>query len=483
VAGEFVALLAKVTEPLTLPVTVGANTALKLRLPPPAMVCGKVSPLMLNPAPVTVAWEMVTLPVPVLLRTMVCDVLLFTTTLPKAILAGEAESCSVTPVPLKPTVSGDPAALLVMLTLPLSLPVAAGAKVAVKGVDCPAESVSGTVSPLRLKPVPVADAAVTVTLAVPVLVSVTVCASLLPTATLPKLTLVGDVEICSVTPVPLKATVFGEPVALLVIVMAPVALPVDVGANFAVNGEDCPAVKVSGRASPLRLKPVPLAEAAVTVTLAVPGLVRVTVCEPLPPTVTLPKFTLAGEAESCSVTPVPLRATVLGEPVALLVMVMAPVALPVVAGAKVAVKGEDWPAANVSGRVSPLRLKPVPVAEAAVTVTLAVPVFVRVTVCGLLLPTVTLPKFTLAGETESCSVTPAPLSATVVGVLEALLVIATLPVALPLEVGANDVVKAVVCPAARVSGTLRPLRLNPAPLTVAWVIVTPAKPVLVRVTL
>ncbi len=54
--------------PEALPATVGVKVALKLVLWPAVRVRGSESPLMLNPAPVPVACETVTLPVPVLVR-------------------------------------------------------------------------------------------------------------------------------------------------------------------------------------------------------------------------------------------------------------------------------------------------------------------------------------------------------------------------------------------------------------------------------
>ena len=51
--------------PLALPADCGANTALKVTLAPGLSVSGAFSPLMLNPAPVTVACEIVTLAPPV----------------------------------------------------------------------------------------------------------------------------------------------------------------------------------------------------------------------------------------------------------------------------------------------------------------------------------------------------------------------------------------------------------------------------------
>src|SRR5438445_5505305 len=102
----------------------------------------------------------------------------------------------------------------------------------------------------------------------------------------------------------------GEPGALLVMEAVPLALPVADGANCAVKVVFCPAASVSGRDKPLMLNPVPEALAAERVTLAVPELVNVTVCDPLLPTRTFPKLTLAGLAASLPCIPVPLRVIV-----------------------------------------------------------------------------------------------------------------------------------------------------------------------------
>ncbi len=112
----------------------------------------------------------------------------------------------------------------------------------------------------------------------------------------------------------------------------------------------------------------------------------------------LPKLRLAGLALRRSVTPVPESETVVGE---LLLASMAteilPVTLPVAVGAKVALKVALWPAVRVRGRESPLMLKPAPVTVASETVRRRVPLFLRVTVLVLLLPTVTFPKARLVG--------------------------------------------------------------------------------------
>ena len=91
---------------------------------------------------------------------------------------------------------------------------------------------------------------------------------------------------------------------------------------------------------------------------------------------------------------------------ALLTMERLPVKLPVVVGAKVALKAALLPGAKTKGNERPLALKLPPVTLTCVTFTLPVPGFVRVTGFVLLLPTATLPKLRLVGL-ASRSVAPA----------------------------------------------------------------------------
>jgi hypothetical protein len=56
-----------------------------------------------------------------------------------------------------------------------------------------------------------------------------------------------------------------------------------------------------------------------------------------------------------------------------------------------------------------------------------------------------------------------------------------LPLALPAELGVKVVPKVKLCPAVKVIGRLSPLMPNPAPVTLACVIVTLEPPELVRV--
>ncbi len=204
----------------------------------------------------------------------------------------------------------------------------------------------------------------------------------------------------------------------------------------------------------------------------------------LPPTVTFPKLRLPGVALSKKVcgTPVPESKTLAGELVAVLTTDTLPEALPATVGAKVAVKLVVWPAVKARGSESPLMLNPLPFTVACETVTLPVPVLVRVTFWLALLPNVTFPRFRVAGVALSRSVTPIPESETTAGELVAVLTTETLPEALPATAGAKVAAKLVLWPAARVRGSESPLMLNPVPVTVACETVTLPVPVLVSVT-
>src|SRR5258708_24562522 len=137
------------------------------------------------------------------------------------------------------------------------------------------------------------------------------------------------------------------------------------------------------------------------------------------------------ESYTLTVAPLPLSGIVVGEVGALLTSERLPVALLAAVGVKLTVNAADLPGATVSGRVSPLKPKPLPETVACETFRLALPGLLSVIVCVLVVPTVTLPKLALAGTTEICGSTPAPESAIVAGELVALLSTDTLPVTLP----------------------------------------------------
>src|SRR5947209_18622703 len=91
IVGELGALLTSETLPDTLPAAVGANCMLKVMDCPAGRVRGKLSPLMLKPAPVTMPCAMVKLALPELVKVRFCTLVLLTSTLPKLTLGGRSE--------------------------------------------------------------------------------------------------------------------------------------------------------------------------------------------------------------------------------------------------------------------------------------------------------------------------------------------------------------------------------------------------------
>lgn len=171
-SGELGALLLSETEPVTAPPTVGAKTTLNVVFEPVGIVSGVLRPVIVKPAPVTAACEIMTLAVPLFVRLIVCELLFPVETLPKPAVLGTAPSCACVPVPLNAIVSGEFGALLVIEMLPLALPAVVGKYCAVKLALCPAGIIEFGANPLMLKPVPLAVPCVIDTLAVPVLVNV-----------------------------------------------------------------------------------------------------------------------------------------------------------------------------------------------------------------------------------------------------------------------------------------------------------------------
>lgn len=103
---------------------------------------------------------------------------------------------------------------------------------------------------------------------------------------------------------------------------------------------------------------------------------------------------------SCCVAavPVPVSDSTAGEFTALLTNESVPAAAPELVGEKCTVRGTLCPAATVRGKEIPLTVNSELVVVAEETTTLA-PEALRVAETVLLEPTVTLPKFALAGET------------------------------------------------------------------------------------
>jgi hypothetical protein len=182
--------------------------------------------------------------------------------------------------------------------LAVRAPTTVGLKVAVKVQLAPAATEPAAQVPVRAKSlalVPPKVMLLIVSAAVPVLVSVTLCAALdMPTCTLPKAMVLLDKLTAGVgaeAPVPLRLTLLGEPVALCAIAKLPLRAPVAPGLNVTLT------VQVAFAATELQLFVcvksaafVPPTVTPLTVSAAVPELVTVTIIAALVlPTVTLPK--------------------------------------------------------------------------------------------------------------------------------------------------------------------------------------------------
>ncbi len=127
-----------------------------------------------------------------------------------------------------------------------------------------------------------------VSAAFPELVRVIFCEELLPTLTLPKLTLVGlmpnpdCVWVCDCVPIPLNATVIGEPDTSLAIEMLPLAPPAEDGLKLRREAHALARAEPSWAWIIRRMaKPVPETLAEEIVMLVVPEFVRVIGCDPL----------------------------------------------------------------------------------------------------------------------------------------------------------------------------------------------------------
>jgi hypothetical protein len=193
-------------------------------------------------------------------------------------------------------VVGEVGALLTIVMVPVALPLVVGVNVTVNVVFEPWLTVVGARFVVNAPELIVAD--VMFKVALPVFVRVTFWVELLPTLT----PLVNETDegfklicACVATEVPLNPITKGDPGALLLTETLPLALPVVVGANVALNVVLEPGVSVCAD-KPLMLNPVPLALAPVIERLAVPLFVSVTFTDAVFPVITEPKFTLVGLA-------------------------------------------------------------------------------------------------------------------------------------------------------------------------------------------
>jgi hypothetical protein len=140
--------------------------------------------------------------------------------------------------------------------------------------------------------------------------------------------------------------------------------PLAPGVKVTLKGADCPAETVIGKLIPESANSLLLRLAEATVT-AVPLAFNDPLSVERNPTVTLLKFSAAGDAESCpTAVAVPDRGMASDAFDAVEVTVRFPLAAPALAGRNVAVNVTLWFAESVRGKLSPLMEKPAPVAVA-----------------------------------------------------------------------------------------------------------------------
>ena len=184
--------------------------------------------------PVTAILVIVTVAVPVLVITTVCDALSVATSVEGNVrLLADRVTGAFSPVPLSAIVCGEPFALSVMVTAAIAAPLAVGAKCPWMEQFAPTASIVPQLLANKnsVAFVPVTAMLVNVSAAVPLLVSVTDCDALLsPTVVAGNVRLVAD-SVTGPTPVPFNAIVCGEPAALSVKVRFATAVPACVGAK------------------------------------------------------------------------------------------------------------------------------------------------------------------------------------------------------------------------------------------------------------
>jgi hypothetical protein len=199
-AGEFVALLATLTVPVTAPAVVGLKLTIKVVVAFGATVTLPME-LALKPVPLVVTPEITTLEVPLFVSVTPSELLAFTVTLPKLRLVGLGASTGVgvgagvvvvVPVPARETDIWEFSALLRIEMEPLTAPAVEGLNTAVNVALLPAAMVAGVDIPETLKPVPEAVTDDIFRLTEPVFSTVMVFVLLAPVATLPNETLLGD---------------------------------------------------------------------------------------------------------------------------------------------------------------------------------------------------------------------------------------------------------------------------------------------------
>ena len=181
------ALLTTVTVPLNAPVVLGANAMFIIADCPAASVAPVIPPVTLNPEPLMLTPEMITLELPLLISVTGSVVLPPTVSLPKLSFDVEEVRPLVDPEPepLRLTATSVLPLLFFRVSVPVTAPDAVGLNPTAKNVVAPAFTENGVVNELMLNAVPLIEVLETVRLAVPVFLMASVWVFLFPTATVP----------------------------------------------------------------------------------------------------------------------------------------------------------------------------------------------------------------------------------------------------------------------------------------------------------
>lgn len=311
VCGEPVALSATERLAVRAPAAAGLNSTETVQLAAAASVAPQVVADFRNEValvPVMVSDVSVTVAVPVFFTVTSCAAVVEPTVVDaKVRLVGESvtESGAV-PVPVSFTVCGEPVALSATERLPVSAPAAVGLNsTETVQLAAAARVAPHVVADLRneVALVPVMVSEVSVTVAVPVFFTVTNCAAVVePTVVEAKVRLVGEsVTVSGAVPVPVSFTVCGEPVALSAIERLPVRAPAAAGLNSTETVQLAAAASVAPQVvADFRNEVafVPVMVSDVSVTVDVPVFFTVTNCAAVvEPTVVEAKVRLVGERE------------------------------------------------------------------------------------------------------------------------------------------------------------------------------------------
>jgi len=230
------------------PFALGVNTTPIVQLPPAANVPVALHPELLfasgtakSPAfaPLTVKPVKFTGPVLVFITVTLCGALVVVSACePNVKLLGVTVTVATpgVPVPVSVTVCGLPVPVSVNVIAPVRVPVAVGLNVIENTHGSASTPMLGHCASVAPAKSPVVTMLLKISGKFPLFDTVTVCAALVvPTAWLPNVNEVGAIPIASATPVPLRATVCGLPVALSVNVIVPLRVPAAVGVNVIWN--------------------------------------------------------------------------------------------------------------------------------------------------------------------------------------------------------------------------------------------------------